>query len=40
MTLCKYYYPHANYSLSNYRKDDKWKEFLDTLIEKLSEKEA
>jgi acetyl-CoA decarbonylase/synthase complex subunit epsilon len=40
MTLCKYYYPHASYSLTNYRKDDKWKEFLDTLIEKLSEKEA
>ncbi|MEJ2740888.1 MAG: carbon monoxide dehydrogenase beta subunit family protein, partial [Dehalococcoidia bacterium] len=40
MTLCKYYYPHASYSLTNYRKDDKWKEFLDTLIEKLSDKEA
>jgi acetyl-CoA decarbonylase/synthase complex subunit epsilon len=40
MTLCKYYYPHASYSLPNYRKDDKWKEVLETLIEKLSEKEA
>ncbi len=40
MTLCKYYYPHAGYSLPNYKKDDRWKEFLETLIEKLSEKEA
>jgi acetyl-CoA decarbonylase/synthase complex subunit epsilon len=40
MTLCKYYYPHANYSLPNFRKDDKWKEFLETLIANLKEKEA
>jgi acetyl-CoA decarbonylase/synthase complex subunit epsilon len=40
MTLCKYYYPHASYSLPNFRKDDKWKEFLDTLIVNLKEKEA
>ena len=40
MTLCKYYYPHANYSLPNYRKDDKWKEFLNSLIANLKEKEA
>ena len=38
MTLCKYYYPHANYSLPNYRKDDKWKEFLENLIANLKEK--
>jgi acetyl-CoA decarbonylase/synthase complex subunit epsilon len=40
MTLCKYYYPHASYSLSNFRKDEQWKEFLDNLIAKLSIKEA
>jgi acetyl-CoA decarbonylase/synthase complex subunit epsilon len=34
MTLCKVYYPHANYSLGNL-KDDKWKEFLDNLIQEL-----
>lgn len=40
MTLCKYYYPHASYSLPNFRKDGQWKEFLDNLITKLKEKEA
>lgn len=40
MTLCKYYYPHANYSLPNFRKDEQWKEFLDKLIANLKEKEA
>ena len=40
MTLCKYYYPNANYSLPNFRKDDKWKEFLDTMIANLKQKEA
>ena len=40
MTLCKYYYPNASYSLPNFRKDDQWKEFLDTLIKNLKEKEA
>ena len=40
MTLCKYYYPHASYSLPNFRKDAQWKEFLDNLITKLKEKEA
>jgi len=40
MTLCKYYYPHASYSLPNFRKDDQWKEFLETLIKNLKEKEA
>jgi len=39
MTLCKYYYPNADYSLPNL-KDDKWKEFLENLIAKLQEKEA
>ena len=36
MTLCKYYYPNASYSLPNL-KDGKWKEFLDTLIANLKE---
>ena len=36
MTLCKYYYPNASYSLPNLR-DGKWKEFLDTLIANLKE---
>jgi acetyl-CoA decarbonylase/synthase complex subunit epsilon len=40
MTLCKYYYPHASYSLPNLRRDEQWKEFLDNLITKLSSKEA
>lgn len=36
MTLCKYYYPNASYSLPN-MKDGKWKEFLDALITNLKE---
>jgi len=40
MTLCKYYYPNASYSLPNFRKDEQWKEFLDNFIAKLKEKEA
>jgi acetyl-CoA decarbonylase/synthase complex subunit epsilon len=40
MTLCKFYYPNASYSLPNIRKDEKWKELLDNLIAKLKEKEA
>jgi anaerobic carbon-monoxide dehydrogenase, CODH/ACS complex subunit epsilon len=40
MTLCKYYYPNAAYSLNNYRKDDNWKKFLDDLIAELNKKEA
>ena len=39
MTLCKYYYPHASYSLTNL-KDGKWKEFLEALIANLKKKEA
>jgi len=39
MTLCKYYYPHASYSLTNFKKDSQWKEFLDNLITNLK-KEA
>jgi anaerobic carbon-monoxide dehydrogenase, CODH/ACS complex subunit epsilon len=35
MTLCKHYFPHASYSLTNFRKDAKWQEFLESLIEEL-----
>jgi acetyl-CoA decarbonylase/synthase complex subunit epsilon len=40
MTLCKYYFPNASYSLPNYRKDAKWQELLDTIITELNKKEA
>jgi len=40
MTLCPYYYPHASYSLPNFRKDSQWKEFLDNFITNLKKKEA
>ena len=35
MTLCKYIYPNANYSLPNFRKDEQWKKFLEDLISNL-----
>jgi len=35
MTLCLHYFPHANYSLPNFKKDAKWLEFLDSLITNL-----
>lgn len=35
MTLCKHYFPHANYSLPNFKKDEKWQEFLESLIANL-----
>ncbi len=35
MTLDKYYFPHANYSLPNFRKDEQWKAFLENLIDEL-----
>jgi acetyl-CoA decarbonylase/synthase complex subunit epsilon len=35
MTLCKHYFPHANYSLPNFKKDAKWQEFLESLIDNL-----
>jgi acetyl-CoA decarbonylase/synthase complex subunit epsilon len=35
MTLCKYYFPHANYSLPNFKKDKDWQEFLESLIANL-----
>jgi len=36
MTLDKYYFPHANYSLPNFRKDEQWKGFLEELIANLT----
>jgi len=35
MTLDKYYFPNANYSLPNFRKDKQWKAFLEDLIADL-----
>src|SRR4030042_5024147 len=35
MTLCKYYYHHADFSLPNLRKDEQWKNFLESLIDNL-----
>ena len=39
MTLCKHYFPHANYSLPNFKKDAKWLEFLEGLIDNLKKGE-
>jgi len=39
MTLDKYYFPHANYSLPNFRKDEQWKAFLENLIDNLKKGE-
>jgi len=39
MTLDKYHFPHANYSLPNFRKDAQWKAFLEKLISDLSKEE-
>lgn len=36
MTLCKHYFPNANYSLPNFRKDAQWIEFLEGLKGKLT----
>ena len=36
MTLCKHYFPHANYSLPNFKKDEKWLSFLESLIDNLN----
>lgn len=35
MTLCKYYFPHADYSMPNFFKDEKWRQFLTNMIEEL-----
>ena len=37
MTLCKYVFPNADYSLNNIKKDEKWQAFLEELIAKLKE---
>lgn len=39
MTLCKFVFPNANYTLPNIRKDEEWKEFLEELISSLKEEE-
>ena len=39
MTLCKHYFPHANYSLPNFKKDEKWLSFLESLIDNLKKGE-
>jgi len=36
MTLDKYYFPHANYSLPNFRREKQWKAFLESLIDSLN----
>ena len=35
MTMCKHYFPHASYSLPNFKKDVNWQEFLENLIANL-----
>ncbi|MBN2098012.1 MAG: CO dehydrogenase/acetyl-CoA synthase complex subunit epsilon [Dehalococcoidia bacterium] len=39
MTLCKYFFPNADYSLPNFRKDEDWEGFLEELISSLKEKD-
>ncbi|RLA86437.1 MAG: CO dehydrogenase/acetyl-CoA synthase complex subunit epsilon [Deltaproteobacteria bacterium] len=35
MTLCRFYYPNATFSLPNIRKDEDWKALLEGLVEEL-----
>jgi acetyl-CoA decarbonylase/synthase complex subunit epsilon len=35
MTMCKHYFPNANYSLPNFKKDEQWFSFLESLIDNL-----
>jgi anaerobic carbon-monoxide dehydrogenase, CODH/ACS complex subunit epsilon len=37
MTLCKYVFPNADYSLPNIKDDGEWKDFLQDLIKELKE---
>ena len=37
MTLCKYVFPNADYSLPNFRKDEHWQTFLENLISNVKE---
>jgi acetyl-CoA decarbonylase/synthase complex subunit epsilon len=39
MTLCKYVFPNADYTLPNLRKDEDWQKFLDDLLSCLKEKD-
>jgi acetyl-CoA decarbonylase/synthase complex subunit epsilon len=39
ITLCKYFFPNADYSLPNIRKDEDWQKFLEELISSLKEKD-
>ena len=39
MTLCKYVFPNADYSLPNFRKNEQWKGFLENLISSLKKEE-
>jgi CO dehydrogenase/acetyl-CoA synthase epsilon subunit len=33
--MCKYYYPHADFSLPNIKKDEQWKNILEGIVENL-----
>jgi acetyl-CoA decarbonylase/synthase complex subunit beta len=37
LTLCKYYYPNADFSLTNIRKDEQWAQLLEEVITKVAE---
>lgn len=39
MTLCKYVFPNADYTLPNLRKDEDWQKFMDDLLACLKEKD-
>jgi len=39
MTLCKYVFPNADYTLPNLRKDEDWQMFLEDLLSCLKEKD-
>ena len=39
MTLCKHYFPHADYSVTNFKKDAKWLEFLEGVLDNLKKGE-
>jgi len=39
MTLCKYFYPNADYSLPNIRDDEEWRKFLEELTSIVKEDE-
>jgi acetyl-CoA decarbonylase/synthase complex subunit epsilon len=37
MTLCRYYFPNADYSMPNFPKEKKWLEFLNAMIDNLAQ---